>query len=317
MNEELTAIHTRQIKAEALRLGFSACGVSPATAVDSLHGDAFRQWLEEGHQAGMDYMARHMEKRLDPRLLVDGAQSIVSVALNYYPALPPDDGGYRLAWYAYGEDYHTVMKDKLHALLHYVATLLPGVSGRAFCDTAPLLERYWAWRGGLGWTGRNTQLIIPGAGSAFFLGELVIDRPLAYDTPQRDRCGNCTRCLRACPTGALHAPHRLDARRCLSYLTIEHRGPIPPEAAAHLSPCIYGCDRCQEACPWNRFARPAGEPRLHPRPALLAMRRPDWEKLSPEDYRTLFKGSAVKRAKYEGLTRNIRCCSTDIGKESS
>ena len=249
MNEELTAIHTRQIKAEALRLGFSACGVSPATAVDSLHGDAFRQWLEEGHQAGMDYMARHMEKRLDPRLLVDGAQSIVSVALNYYPALPPDDGGYQLAWYAYGEDYHTVMKDKLHALLHYVATLLPGVSGRAFCDTAPLLERYWAWRGGLGWTGRNTQLIIPGAGSAFFLGELVIDRPLAYDTPQRDRCGNCTRCLRACPTGALHAPHRLDARRCLSYLTIEHRGPIPPKQPPTCRPASTAATAARKPAP--------------------------------------------------------------------
>ena len=308
MNEELTISHSQLIKAEAQRLGFSACGMSPAGAVDSLHRDAFLQWVAEDGQAGMDYMARNVDKRLDPRLLVEGAQSVISVALNYYPALPPADGSYRLAWYAYGEDYHTVMKDKLHALFHYISTLLPGVTGRAFCDTAPLLERYWAWRSGLGWTGRNTQFIIPQAGSTFFLGELVIDRPLDYDTPRHSRCGNCTRCLQACPTGALRAPYRLDARRCLSYLTIEHRGAIPPEAASRMGQCIYGCDRCQEVCPWNRFARPTEEPRLHPRPALLAMRRADWQTLSIETYRTLFKGSAVKRAKYEGLMRNIGCC---------
>ena len=264
MNEELTAIHTRQIKAEALRLGFSACGVSPATAVDSLHGDAFRQWLEEGHQAGMDYMARHMEKRLDPRLLVDGAQSIVSVALNYYPALPPDDGGYQLAWYAYGEDYHTVMKDKLHALLHYVATLLPGVSGRAFCDTAPLLERYWAWRGGLGWTIR----ISISSSSPERLGLLPGRTRHRPPTGLRHTPTRPLRQLHTLPPGMPHrrAPRPSPARRrrCLSYLTIEHRGPIPPEAAAHLSPCIYGCDRCQEACPWNRFAGLPANPACTP-----------------------------------------------------
>lgn len=296
---------SRLIKAEALRLGFSACGVSPAEAVDTLHRDAFLHWLDEGGQAGMDYMARHTDKRLDPTLLVEGARSVISVALNYYPArqIPPDE--YQLAWYAYGEDYHTVMKDKLAQLLHYVATLLPGTEGRAFCDTAPLLERYWAWQGGLGWIGRHTQLVIPHAGSAFFLGELVINQPLACDTPQRDRCGTCDRCLRACPTGALHAPCRLDARRCLSYLTIENRGDIPAEAASHLGNGIYGCDRCLRACPWMRFARPGTEPRLQPRPELLAMRRADWESLSVERYRALFKGSAVKRAKHEGMMRNI------------
>lgn len=301
MNEELS----RQIKAEALRLGFSACGVSPADAVDDIHRAAFLDWLGDGCQAGMDYMARNVEKRLDPRLLVEGAQSVISVALNYYPSrlIPKDE--YQLAWYAYGEDYHTVMKEKLARLADYVATLMPGCTGRAFCDTAPLLERYWAWRGGLGWIGRNTQLIIPRAGSAFFLGELVIDRPLACDSPMQNHCGTCTRCLTACPTGALRTPHRLDARLCLSYLTIEHRGDIPPQAAKQLGNSIYGCDRCQQACPWNRFATPATEARLAPRADLLAMRRADWVALSPERYRTLFKGSAVKRAKYEGLMRNI------------
>lgn len=296
---------SERIKAEALRLGFSACGVSPAEAVSPLHRDAFLRWIDEGAQAGMDYMAKHVDKRLDPTLLVEGARSVISVALNYYPPqqIPPDE--YQLAWYAYGEDYHTVMKDKLAQLLHYVATLQPGTEGRAFCDTAPLLERYWAWRGGLGWIGRHTQLVIPRAGSAFFLGELVINQPLAYDTPQPDRCGTCDQCLRACPTGALHAPARLDARRCLSYLTIEHRGDFPPETEVCMHGSIYGCDRCLRACPWMRFALPATEPRLWPRPELLAMRRADWEGLSVEHYRTLFKGSAVKRAKYEGLMRNI------------
>ena len=301
MNEELS----RQIKAEALRLGFSACGVSPADAVDDIHRAAFLDWLGDGCQAGMDYMARNVEKRLDPRLLVEGAQSVISVALNYYPSRLIAKDEFQLAWYAYGEDYHTVMKEKLARLADYVTTLMPGCTGRAFCDTAPLLERYWAWRGGLGWIGRNTQLIIPRAGSAFFLGELVIDRPLACDSPMQSRCGTCTRCLTACPTGALRAPYRLDARLCLSYLTIEHRGDIPPQAAKHLGNSIYGCDRCQQACPWNRFATPATETRLAPRADLLAMRRADWVALSPERYRTLFKGSAVKRAKYEGLMRNI------------
>lgn len=298
--------HTRLLKAEALRLGFSACGVSPAEAVGVADRDAFVRWIDEGCHADMGYLAANLDKRLDPTLLVEGARSVVSVALNYFPPRDIPPGEYRLAWYALGEDYHTVMKDKLARLLDYLRTLLPGVGGRAFCDTAPLLERYWAWRGGLGWVGKHTQLILPHAGSAFFLGELVVDCTLTYDTPMPSRCGTCDRCLRACPTGALTRPRHLDARRCLSYLTIENRGEIPPEAASRLGDSIYGCDRCQQACPWMRFARPTDEARLHPRDGLLAMRRADWRRLDVETYRRLFKGSAVKRAKFEGLTRNIR-----------
>lgn len=298
--------HTRLLKAEALRLGFSACGVSPAEAVGVADRDAFVRWIDEGCHADMGYLAANLDKRLDPTLLVEGARSVVSVALNYFPPRDIPPGEYRLAWYALGEDYHTVMKDKLARLLDYLRTLLPGVSGRAFCDTAPLLERYWAWRGGLGWVGKHTQLILPHAGSAFFLGELVVDCTLTYDTPMPSRCGTCDRCLCACPTGALTRPRHLDARRCLSYLTIENRGEIPPEAASRLGDSIYGCDRCQQACPWMRFARPTDEARLHPRDGLLAMRRADWRRLDVETYRCLFKGSAVKRAKFEGLTRNIR-----------
>ncbi len=303
---------SESIKAEALRLGFYACGISPAQEVDENHQKAFRNWIENNEHADMAYMANHYDKRMNPSLLTNQAKSVISVALNYYPQKKIEAPQYEFAWYAYGEDYHTVMKDKLTALMTFIKGISPQTEGRAFCDTAPLLERYHAWRGGLGWIGKHTQLIIPHAGSTFFLGELVIDRTLAYDTPKPNRCGNCTRCLEACPTGALHEPYRLDARRCLSYLTIENRGKIPTEATQRMGSCIYGCDRCQQACPWNRFATPCTEPRLQPKPEFLNMSPGDWQQLSVEHYRTLFKGSAVKRAKYEGLMRNITCVTRTI-----
>ena len=307
MNTEKLADITKQIKAEALRLGFAACGASPAAEVDAPHRHNLERWLAEGCEADMAYMAANTDKRCDPRLLVEGARTVLSVAMNYYPSQFIPKESYQLAWYAYGEDYHTVMKEKLFQLLAFVKEVLPQVKEcRAFCDTAPLLERYWAWRGGLGWIGKNTLLIIPRAGSTFFLGELVIDQPLTYDEPMKSRCGNCTRCLDACPTKALVEPYRLDARRCLSYLTIENRGEIPTEAAACMGNCIYGCDRCQQACPWNRYAEPCHEERFTPRQSLLSMTPAQWDNLTVEQYRTLFKGSAVKRAKYEGLMRNIR-----------
>ena len=294
------------IKAEAQRLGFDACGFAAALPVDNEARQSFRQWIAEGKQGDMDYMSHYQDVRLDPRLLVEGAQSVVSVALNYFPAqrLPADH--YQFAWYAYGKDYHDVMKGKLLQLLQAVQAQFPGAIGRAFCDTAPLLERYWAWKSGLGWIGKNCQLIIPKAGSTFFLGELVLNLPLAYDTPQPDRCGTCDRCLQACPTHALEGPRILNANHCLSYLTIENRSDIPTEAIAAMGDCIYGCDRCQKVCPWNSFAHPTTEPHLQPQEAFLRMSREAWDHLTEEQYRTLFKGSAVKRAKYSGLMRNIQ-----------
>lgn len=296
---------TQYIKAEALRLGFDACGIAPADKVDEASHTALQEWLAQGKQAGMAYMANHTDKRLDPRLLMEGARSVVCVALNYYPPVAIEKGQYQFAWYAYGKDYHDIMKEKLHALLSGIRRQAPEASGRVFCDTAPLLERYWAREAGLGWIGKNTQLIIPQAGSTFFLGEILLDTELCYDTPLPNRCGHCTRCIEACPTHALEAPYRLNAGRCLSYLTIEHRGEIPEDAAAQMGNCVYGCDRCQQGCPWNRFARPTAEPKLHASEAFLRMTREEWDTLSIERYRELFKGSAVKRAKYEGLTRNI------------
>lgn len=322
-------LSSEKLKAEALRLGFSACGLAPAEAVDESTASAFHQWLADDCQAEMTYMKNYEDKRLNPCLLVEGARTVISVALNYYPPtlLPKDE--YQIAWYAYGKDYHDVMKAKLRELLEYIqkemalsddkkGTILSTdhvnaeqkssfqLQARLFCDTAPILERYWAWRSGLGWIGKNTQLIIPKAGSCFFLGEIIINVDAdRYDTPQTNRCGTCTRCLKACPTRALEASFRLNAKKCLSYLTIEHRSDLPSKLGLKMGKKIYGCDECQSACPWNRFATPCGTPELAPSASLLNMRKEDWHRLTEEQYRTLFKGSAVKRAKYEGLMRNI------------
>ena len=303
----LSATH---IKAEAMRLGFSACGLAPAEAVDGGHAVFFRQWITEGKQAGMGYLERHEDKRLDPRLLVEGCRTVVSLAMNYRPATIVPDDRLQLAWYAYGQDYHDVMRQKLDMLFRTLQRGLPEgqLQGRAFCDTAPVLERYWAWRCGLGWIGRHTQLVIPQAGSTFFLGELMLNLPADhYDTPlPSGLCGTCRRCVKACPMQALEEGRGLDARRCLSYLTIENRGSIPPEAAPKMRPYFYGCDRCLRACPHTaRFSSPTQEEAFSPRPGLLQMEEEDWMRLDVERYRELFKGSAVKRAKYEGLTRNL------------
>ena len=317
---------SRQIKAEATRLGFFACGIAHAEAVDEETAHEVRRWLSEGRHAGMDYMNNHTDKRLDPRLLMSGLQSIVSVALNYAPVQRIPQEQYQLAGYAYGQDYHDIVKTKLRSLAtHFGFTPYPSPSNpsnsltpsspsfRVFCDSAPILERYWAVKAGLGWTGRNHQLILPQAGSQFVLGELFLDIPLQYDQEMPSRCGSCHRCLETCPTHALgtwnpHRPHQrqpLDAHRCLSYQTIENRENLNPTTIQAMGNTIYGCDRCQTACPWNRLAPPTDIPELQPRTELLEMTREKWLHLSEDDYRRLFKGSAVKRAKYTGLMRNI------------
>ena len=293
---------SNSIKAEASRLGFFACGISKAEPVDENTRQHMHTWLSQKAFADMEYMNNHEEMRLNPSLLMDGVKSIVSVALNYTPARTLPEGEYQIAAYALGQDYHTVVRDKLHRLAAAIG-LQPG-EYRAFCDSAPVLERYWAVRGGLGWIGRNHQLIIPHAGSMFFLGELFIKEETDYDTPMKNRCGECRKCIDACPTKVLSG-NTFDAERCLSYQLIENRKELSEEAIQNMGDTIYGCDRCQQACPWNRFAKPTSEPLLQPREELLAMTRTQWKQLSIEDYRKLFKGSAVKRVKYEGLIRNI------------
>lgn len=294
------------IKAEALRLGFFSCGIAKAEPVDYEERNEYMQRVKAHSYAGMDYMYRNIEKRLDPTLLVPGTKSIISVAMNYAPSVKQDEKGYKLASYALGRDYHVIMKEKLRALAKKFNW--EEDSYRVFVDTAPVLERYWAARAGLGWIGKNNLLIIPHAGTMFFLGEIFVNFDLAYDKPGENHCGRCSRCIEKCPTHAL-STHPFDASLCLSYQLIENRGELSENAKKAMGDTIYGCDRCQQACPWNRFSTPTTEPELQPSSDLLAMKKEDWQNLDVEKYRKLFKGSAVKRAKYEGLMRNIKAAS--------
>lgn len=296
------------IQVEAQRLGFEACGFAKAESVSEDMAAVLDHWTGSGYHADMQYMERNRHLRLDPTQLVPGCQTLIVVALNYFPQqLLPHDG-YQIAYYAYGKDYHRVVKDKLFQLLSYIKTLIPNVEGRAFCDTAPLLERYWAVQAGLGFIGRNRQLIIPGKGSYFFLGVLAIDADIVASSPSAPRdvfsCGDCKRCFIACPTGAL-TPEGIDCRRCLSYLTIEHRGPIPEDIAHKLGRRIYGCDTCQQVCPHNKNAQSTEEIAFAMSPDVAALTSEDWHSLTPERYKALFKYSAIERAGYEGLMRNI------------
>lgn len=292
-----------QIKEKAFELGFDACGIAKVAPIDT-EAAFFDRWIAMGCHAEMRYMENNRHVRFNPEGLVEGARSIISVALNYYPAskLPADAP--HIAYYAYGKDYHLVVKNKLRELWQFVS-IIGGGKARVFTDSAPILERYWAWKAGLGWIGKNTNLIIPGKGSFFFLGEVVTTLELDSDTPQQNRCGSCTRCLDACPTGALQAPRHLNASLCLSYLTIENRGEIPSREAARLGNRLYGCDTCQEVCPWNRFAQPTQVQAFRPSPALLALKKEDLKNFSRDDYNRIFAQSAVKRAKYEGIIRTI------------
>ena len=304
MNEEIIA--NSMVKAEAQRLGFDVCGLAHAEPVDASTSSFFDCWLNEKRNADMDYLANYHDKRLDPRVLVEGTQTIVSVALNYYPAqfIPPSE--YQIAWYAYGKDYHEVMKQRLQKLLANLQAKYPLLTGRGFCDTAPVFERYWAWKAGLGWIGKNCMLIVPQAGPCFFLGELFINvKADKYDTPLPNRCGNCTRCLESCPTGALEARYELNANKCINYITIENKSEISPDISSKIGNNIYGCNKCQAVCPWNKFAKPTNTPELQPNESLLSMHKADWNNLTEEQYRQVLRHSAMKRAKYSALKRNI------------
>ena len=310
-------VQSLKYKAEAARLGFSACGIARAQRVDDDYACAFRQWLSDGKHAGMAYMENYLDKRLNPCELLPGAKSMLVVALNYYPQRRLSESQLQFAYYAYGKDYHDVMRMKLTQLAEAL-----GLDNDAYliaCDTKPVLERYWAWKAGLGWIGKNNNLIIPHEGSFFFLGEIITAAEAdTYALPMESRCGSCTRCIDACPTGALDEDTWMDARRCLSYLTIENRGEIPQHYWKAMGNYIYGCDRCQLACPHNRFAQATGVEELMPSQEFLDMATAQWSSLSPDDFRRIFRGSAVKRAKYDGLMRNIRCSQgdTDGGKSS-
>ena len=288
-------------------MGFDACGIASATLLEE-ESTHVEQWLDEGREGEMGYLTRNKEKRYDPRLLAEGTRSIVTVLYNYFPKQQIGDGEhYRIAKYAYGADYHDVLKRKLRQLLEHIEAQTGKLEGvRVFVDSAPVLDRAWAVRCGLGFIGKNTTLIHPKRGSFFFIGHLFLPIELAETgQPLSNRCGRCTRCLDACPTGALEAPFRIDARKCISYLTIEYKGDLAGMNPEAFKGWMYGCDLCQDVCPYNRFALPNVEPEFQPSAQLLAMRDDDWKKLSKDEFDALFKRSAVQRAGYEGLKRNI------------
>ena len=296
---------SQKIKEKALVLGFESCGISKAEKLSSQE-NFLKNWLEKGLHASMQYMANHFQKRLDPTLLEPGTKSVISVLLNYCPQYKQDSADIpKIAKYAYGKDYHYVIRDKLKELLSYINNDLAPCSGRVFTDSAPILDRAWAAKSGLGWIGKNTNLIVPHKGSFFFIGEILIDVELDYDSPISDMCGSCTKCISACPTNALVAPYLLDSNRCISYQTIENKEDIPEKYNGKFQNWAFGCDICQDVCPWNRFASGTKEKEFTPHPDLLQMTKEDWEELKEEKFRTIFKDSAVKRTKFSGLRRNI------------
>lgn len=304
MTKEIIPI-SQQIKDFAYSLGFDACGFCKAETVADQEQTHLRQWLDMDYHAGMGYMANHFDKRCNPTLLVEGAKSIICVALNYYPEKKQPVEAPQFAYYAYGKDYHDVMKEKLQGLFDYIKTLNPLLTGRVFCDTAPVLERYWAAKSGIGFVGKNSLLIIPNKGSYFFLGELIVDMELDYDMPINVSCGNCRRCVDACPTQAIVEEKVIDSNLCISYQTIENKGEIDSRVASKMGKRIYGCDACQQVCPWNRYATANRTAEFAPSEAFLAISEEYLERMNVEEYQQLFKGSAVKRAKLEGLKRNL------------
>lgn len=300
------ASYTKMIKNRARELGFMDCGIAQA---GFLEGEAPRleAWLNKGFHGEMQYMENHFDKRLDPRLLVDGAKSVISLSLNYYtPEQQYDTDAPRISKYAYGADYHDVIKDKLKQLLQFIRENIGEVNGRAFVDSAPVLDKAWAKKAGLGWIGKNTNLINKNRGSFFFLAELIVDLELEYDVqPTADHCGTCTRCIDACPTEAIVGPYLVDGSKCISYLTIELKNEIPAYFKDKMDGWMFGCDVCQDVCPWNRFSVLNQEPAFKPHPDLLGMTRHDWNEITEETFKKVFKASAVKRTKYAGLKRNI------------
>ncbi len=293
------------IKNEALRLGFDFVGVSKAGFLEE-EAPRLEQFLLNNMQGEMHYLENHFDKRLDPRLLVDGAKSVVSLLLNYFPVEQQNSDAPKISKYAYGKDYHTVIKEKLKCLLAYINDTIGEVNGRAFVDSAPVLDKAWAAKSGLGWIGKNSNLLNKSMGSFFFVAELIIDLELDYDAPVQEYCGTCTRCIDACPTDAIVAPYVVDGSKCISYFTIELRDAIPTEMKGRFEDWAFGCDICQDVCPWNRFAKPHKEQEFVPKDErLLKINRSDWEDITEEVFKELFANSPIKRTGFKGLKRNL------------
>lgn len=296
--------NSQLIKNKAYELGFQFCGISKAEFLEE-EASRLENWLAQNRNGQMNWMENHFDKRLDPRKLVEGSKSVISFMLNYFPEEELGLNEYKISRYAYGTDYHFVIKDKLKELLEFINKQIGEVNGRAFVDSAPVMDKAWAKKSGLGWMGKNTNLIHPKAGSYFFLAELICDLDLEYDGPIKDYCGTCTKCLDACPTDALFAPYQIDGSKCISYLTIELKDKIPQEFQGRMSNWVFGCDICQEVCPWNRFSKPGVIGEFKPNDKLKNISDLEMKEITKEVFSDLFKNSAIKRTKFDGLKRNI------------
>lgn len=301
---QLKKTYSTIIKQEAKRLGFDFCGISKAEFLEE-EAPRIEKWLKEQKHGKMEYMENHFDKRLNPTLLVDGAKSVVSLLYNYYPQQSQNTEAPKISKYAYGEDYHDVIKEKLKEFLFTLKEKIGDINGRAFVDSAPVLDKAWAKKSGLGWIGKNANLINKKQGSFFFIAELIIDVDLEYDGPIKDYCGTCTKCIDACPTSAIVEPYVVDGSKCISYLTIELKDAIPLAFASKMDNWAFGCDVCQDVCPWNSFSEFHNEPKFTNNTGMLEFSTADWENMNEELFSVVFKGSAVKRTKYKGLKRNI------------
>jgi len=303
---ENKAKYTKQIKAEAQRLGFLSCGISKAEFLE-VEAPRLENWLNNNMHGQMSYMQNHFDKRLDPTKLVEDSKSVISLLLNYYPSdLQKDSDAPKLSKYAYGKDYHEVIKTKLKELTNFIQEEIGAVSGRAFVDSAPVLDKAWAAKSGLGWIGKHSNLITQKTGSFYFIAELIIDLDLEYDYATTDHCGTCTACIDACPTDAIVEPYVVNGSKCISYFTIELKDQLPNTMKGKFDEWMFGCDICQDVCPWNKFSKPHKEPLFNPHPELLDMTKKDWEEITEDVFKKVFQKSAVKRTKFTGLKRNIQ-----------
>ena len=295
---------TNTIKSESKRLGFISCGISKAEFLEE-EAERLENWLKRGMHGKMSYMERNFDKRLDPTLLVDGAKSVISLSYNYYPQTKIDDSDFKISKYAYGKDYHFVIKEKLKNLLEFIRDEVGDVHGRVFVDSAPILERAWAKKSGLGWIGKNSNLVSKKIGSFFFLCEIIVDLELTYNHQDFDHCGTCTACIDACPTQAIEQPHVVNGSKCISYHTIELKENIPNEFKGKFDNWIFGCDICQDVCPWNRFSKSHNEPLFNPDDNFRLMDKSDWFEMTKETFDKVFKKSPVRRTGLDGIKRNI------------
>ena len=297
--------YTQLIKSEAKRLGFISCGISKSGFLEE-EAPRLENWLTKKMHGEMRYMESHFDKRLDPTKLVEGSKSVISLLLNYFPHEFQRENSYKISKYAYGTDYHFVIKDKLKQLLQFMRAEIGEIDGRAFVDSAPVLDKAWAAKSGLGWIGKNSNLLTKQVGSFYFIAELIVDLELEYDSPVTDHCGSCTACIDACPTQAIVEPYKVDGSKCISYFTIELKEELPTSEKGRFEDWMFGCDICQDVCPWNKFSKPHNEPLFNPHPELLEMDKKAWQELTKETFEEIFRKSAVKRTKLEGLKRNLR-----------